>query len=442
MKKHYSGYQPTNPFCIFFVCIIGLLIFTACQKSDKLIESSELPKTEVIQPEIFFTVHSSSNPAVIGAQNFLKSQNNKHQFIDEFVNRIGMPLWNKALVYENVKPVTRIASTIQESPATVVYIPFVRDSQIYVDASVLIRMTASDTTYRILCVWQYSDFGFEESDTSWSARDIFNIFSQLDKSVFGYTKHRIKDGRIFGYPQETQLIATEIPETTNGKVATQSFELECRSRTVCITAPPSTNKVYSNTGGPATNTVCTTYTTCSLVWTGGDDPGPPPIEGGGGGGGGTGPGDGGPTLPPNPCPVLSRQVVTNVVPSNPCDSVVWEPEIILEEDPDYTCPANFTFVSVTTNNLWQEAELTNIYCNLIYMANGSPVVTLVRIPQLFFGMAYYNVDGNLVFSQNTAKATAADALNEAEREMRNRFSRYPTLTALQLQEYWVDRTNY
>lgn len=341
-----------------------------------------------------------------------------------------MPFWNKALVYTNTANTT-IGTESTRDLSTVVYIPFVRDSQNYVNASVLIKMTVTDTSYRIICDWQYSEFGFEHSDTSWSARDIFAIFSMLDKSVFGHKKYWVKDGRIFGYPRETPLIVTEVPQA--GRIGTENFNLECTPHTVCVTAEPSTNRV-------STETVCTTSYTCALVWTGGGS-GPGPLPPGGGGGTGQGPGEGGPVLPPNPCPVLPRGYITETT-SNPCDTTTWEPIVELEADPEYTCPANFTFVSITTNNLWQEAQLTNIYCNLVYTANGTPIITMVRIPQLFFGMAYFNVEGNLVFSQNTAKSTAADALNEAEKEMRQRFSRYPTLTALQLQEYWVERTNY
>jgi len=115
--------------------------------------------------------------------------------------------------------------------------------------------------------------------------------------------------------------------------------------------------------------------------------------------------------------------------------ISWEP------DDEYTCPANFSFVSVTTNNLWQEAELTNIYCNVVYLNGSGSHAVMVNIPQLYFGLPYYNVNSQLVYSQNTAKAISADALNMAEYDMREYFKTHTTMTAGQLQQYWVQRAN-
>lgn len=117
-------------------------------------------------------------------------------------------------------------------------------------------------------------------------------------------------------------------------------------------------------------------------------------------------------------------------------------EIELMEDLYQTCPDNFTFASVTTNNLWQEAKLTNIYCNLIYMSPGGTIALTVTIPQLYFGVANYNIDGNVVFTANQAKAMSATALNEAEFEMREYFKANPGAGAVALQNYWVNRIDY
>jgi hypothetical protein len=353
MKKHNTGNPLATLFYILLVCTVSMLIITACKKTDDIVKP-ETPKETIIL-EKFFSINLSTNPAVIGAQKFLKNQNDKYHFTEKFISRIGMPYWNKALVYNNTLNTT-IRTETAEVPSTVVYIPFVRDSQNYVNASVLIRMTGTDTSYRIICDWQYSEFGFEHSDTSWSARDIFAIFSMLDKSVFGHKKYRIKDGRIFGYPRETPLIVTEVPQA--GRIGTETFNLECTPHTVCVTAEPSTNRV-------STETVCTTSYTCALVWTGGGSgPGPLPPGGGGGGGGGTGgPGDGGPVLPPNPCPVLPRGAYITETASNPCDTTTWIPVPDVNVDLENPCMdlAVNSVLGTTASNPFN----SNAYFNLI-----------------------------------------------------------------------------
>ncbi|MBN8673130.1 MAG: hypothetical protein J0L56_03285 [Chitinophagales bacterium] len=116
-------------------------------------------------------------------------------------------------------------------------------------------------------------------------------------------------------------------------------------------------------------------------------------------------------------------------------------EVVIADDPEYTCPTNFIFVAVTTNNLWQEAKLTNIYCNIVNMSNPALSVQ-INITQLYFGMPYYNVEGQIVYTSGMAQIIAADAINLGEYDMRQYYKRNPTATALQLQNYWIDRSHY
>jgi hypothetical protein len=116
-----------------------------------------------------------------------------------------------------------------------------------------------------------------------------------------------------------------------------------------------------------------------------------------------------------------------------------------ESDYLYTCPDNFSFSSTTTNNLWQESALTNIYCNLAVI-NAYTLQTTnvksVQIQQVYFGLPYYNVEGRLLFTTRQAQQIAADALNQAEEDMRKKYKANPNLTSDQLANYWVARMNY
>jgi|GEM_PF-2544141 len=115
-----------------------------------------------------------------------------------------------------------------------------------------------------------------------------------------------------------------------------------------------------------------------------------------------------------------------------------------ESDYLYTCPDNFSFSVVTTNDLWQEGVLTNIYCNLgilDFMTQTISNAKTVQIPAVSFGIPYKNIEGTLLYTQNQAKAIAADALNEAEKDMRKKYKANPYLTSGQLADYWVARIN-
>jgi hypothetical protein len=118
----------------------------------------------------------------------------------------------------------------------------------------------------------------------------------------------------------------------------------------------------------------------------------------------------------------------------------------LAPDDEYTCPRNFSFASATTNKLWQEAALTRVYCNLYRTDLGgnssSLLIRRVEIPELYFGLPYYNVEGNLVYNEEEAAVIATNALNFAERDMRERFRTNPSLTSSQLAQYWIERAQY
>ena len=99
-------------------------------------------------------------------------------------------------------------SLLGNDSADIIYVPLVRPTEQFVIASIIVKMTEADTTYRILADWQYSSFGFDTTNASmWNAKDIFNIFSSLDRSVFGYTKFKITDGRIIGDSHLHRLIS-------------------------------------------------------------------------------------------------------------------------------------------------------------------------------------------------------------------------------------------
>jgi len=104
----------------------------------------------------------------------------------------------------------------------------------------------------------------------------------------------------------------------------------------------------------------------------------------------------------------------------------------------YICPGNFTFVSVTTNDLWQEAAISNIYCTTMNSLGYSKTVT---IPILYFGVPYYNVSGKLRYTRQEAQNMATDCLNYGEWRMRRYFKNFPAATAAELSEEWIKEAN-
>lgn len=112
----------------------------------------------------------------------------------------------------------------------------------------------------------------------------------------------------------------------------------------------------------------------------------------------------------------------------------------LDDDFLYTCPSNFTFTSITTNNLWQEAGISNSYCNLVYRDNLTNAIEIrqITIPYMYFGLPYYNQNGGIFFTSNQAKTRAANAFNDGEYAMRNYFKTHPYATDYELKQKWIE----
>jgi hypothetical protein len=139
--------------------------------------------------------------------------------------------------------------------------------------------------------------------------------------------------------------------------------------------------------------------------------------GGGTGGGGSPRGGGGPgaNYTPPPAPTINPII-----------------------KPLGACPQNFTFVPVTTHDLWQEAALTNLFMDVKMKDRfGNLENQHFNIPVFFFGLPKFNVEGQLLYSEKQAAGLASKAINEAENNTREYYRKNPALTASGLNIFWV-----
>lgn len=178
MKKAFS----TAPTFLFFLFSI---IFTtlSCRKTDK-IEDLKAPEVVTINniENRFFNEHTSSVPSVKNITTYIKEKNDSLQFVNKTVNQIGYPRWDKTIIVAKPKASGRGNS---DSSNTTYYVPFVRDSQNYVNASMIINASATDTTFFYKCDWQYGELQNNNSVISDSAEYFAVFFMMMDKSVFG-----------------------------------------------------------------------------------------------------------------------------------------------------------------------------------------------------------------------------------------------------------------
>lgn len=205
------------------------------------------------------------------------------------VGRIGLPRWDRARVFVDGTGQIYGRSADGDS-ATIVFIPFVRPEDGFVNSLLSFRMTQSDTAWRGISDWQYDNLGYDTipPDTSrFCARDAFNLIATMDQAVFGTTEFEITNGQIFGRDETDTLWATfNSPGGSGRAVGMQrsnfvSVSLICNTIEVC---EPTTRGFRSASNG----TNCYQAQQCTMIWSLGAGEGWWPWENGGGGGAGGG----------------------------------------------------------------------------------------------------------------------------------------------------------
>jgi hypothetical protein len=186
---------------LFFVLSI---IWIACRKTDTRPQENVVPSTPIKESR-FFTEHRSTNPQVQGIMQWLQAKNTNKNFVTKTVNQIGYPRWDKAFVQASNANLSHRGGT--DTSFTLFFIPFVRDSQNYVNASMVVKATATDTVMNYICDWQYQDFGFSAlSDTAIRAKNIFHLFTLFDNYTFGHKKFLLTDTRLYTHQDSLAII--------------------------------------------------------------------------------------------------------------------------------------------------------------------------------------------------------------------------------------------
>lgn len=296
-----------------------VLVYVSCRKVDYNGQPDTKEKVKPVSK--FFDSHPSADPGVQAINALMKRENEKYNFLESITRTTGYPRWDKTIVVKG-NSVSGRGST--GDTASYYYIPFVRDSQQYVNASLVVKTGGGDTAVRWLSDWQYGSYGFDTTNAAApNARKAFLTLANLEISTFGHHNFLVKDGRIFGYPDTQQLkVSVDPPASGNGgtygRGADEYFTI-CNRVSICVvagttqTARGMDDPYSSGCGGTLTQVLyCNVY----IFYGGGGSSGWTPMGSGylpdPGSMGGTGtPGGGnyieGWSPPPNPCGTVSQR---------------------------------------------------------------------------------------------------------------------------------------
>lgn len=303
---------------------------------------------------------------------YLHRLNEINGFAEKAIKKVGYPRWDKAII------VDKKANTLIESEDSVVitHIPFVRDSQNYVNASLVVRTTPNDTTLNYVCDWQYAQmpYGVPDTDSSANYAKYFMFFS---KRTTGQSAFLITDTFLFSSSprmhSNDRLKLTILDNNATAGMPETNTNQMCYPVVHCG-SPGYCGEVcdyYSPTG-------CIEPGTCYLsfdciTYPGGDNGGGDggPVGGDpGGGGSGSGSGGSGSGVPPDcqgPTPAGTGFIETNIT----C-TPGWEPVPDEPEEP----VTSYNVFSVDTIGIGNGLQ-TEFPCISSYISDSLPNINYI-----------------------------------------------------------------
>jgi hypothetical protein len=349
----------------FFFLIIILFFHTSCNKNDTYTSVQYKVYSEIENK--FFNSNESKENSVISAMNIIKRINDKHEIVEDIVTKIGYPIWNKALVFSNSS--YRTETITEYDSVNIISIPFARDSQNYVNASLLFKMTSTDTSFQYILDWQYIDFGFTENPNEINAKDVFNLFMRHNFNVFNSKNFQVTDGRLLGYNlEEERTIIIDTNSLENGNVVSNILSpvtlctpyIECNS---CSQKGTESNSIIIVCCNPTFGEFCST------IWI---EDGWNPVNGSGGSGssgGGNGTSGTGWTPQTSPCGTITVNI------SDPCGTG-WT--ILPDPNSD---PINYVLTNLVINPPNIPVYELNNYLKCFTNTPGSVYKVTIQVDQ-------------------------------------------------------------
>jgi hypothetical protein len=420
----------------FAIATCAIISLVSCKKQE-----GAQPDAESALARKFFNLPSDASQEAKAISEQVKHQNRQRNFLSSVVAKAGFPLWGKAKLIN----LEGDASGVKNKA---IFIPFAKDSEKFVNSLLVVKMSSTGTVFRMLYANRYREFGYDFTNSAkWNARDVFNIFSSFDYSVFRQIKHYIRDTGLFKSNRSNVVMTRiETPQHSSERMLLTQIT-ECGTWEAC----PQTGLVArENSEDPNCLyiDICTTYylydgsdfDSGGGGWTGGGD------GSGSGGSGGWYDGSGNPCSPaklaiaaPDGCGSGWQPVGTGTAPESTDFFGYPDPtnnQDFMAANPNATDCNTFSFTK--TGATWQEAGAKNLPMKVYYIDPNNPSIKVwlnCNVNQFVIGFPTR-------FSPGQAANMAAKAVDLARLDTYQQVSSNGgTWTEAQAVQYFRDKLN-
>lgn len=211
--------------------LAGLLAYVSCSKVDSLPQNQPSSKNS---EDRFFHSHRTADPIEKVLVEFIKRRNDKEHFVEKTVTQMGYPNWEKTMAVKTLDKKVSVIQNTNPDSISIYYIPFVRETQNYVNASFVVTVTPTDTLLTNLIDHQYTQLPNDASLTIDGSEKHVLFFMLLDYIVFGYKDFQITDSLLFNNGQgKADIVHIELQQNNN---LNQNGLLAMPAGPVCINA--------------------------------------------------------------------------------------------------------------------------------------------------------------------------------------------------------------
>lgn len=172
-------------------CTTLLLILTVTFFSCKKVDIKPGSQNVV---ERFLQLPANASPQLTRIVEDLKTKEKDHPFIEQFVAKLGYPLWEHAAI-KKAKPKTHLLA--KEEGEEIVEIPVIQDQKQFVNALLEVKLD-TELLYKLLEGDKYANYGFDK-DAALNADKVVSKLMAYEKTIWNRQIFKIDDNRLFSY---------------------------------------------------------------------------------------------------------------------------------------------------------------------------------------------------------------------------------------------------
>lgn len=205
-------------YLVLFVClsVLGL----ACKKGVLISTQTETMRTQKTINEKFFLQTGIANPVTLLVLNEIKRRNDSKEFVSEFSQSCGLPVWGKALI---------VSSPKQD---TVIYIPFVLEKTRFINGFIKAVINKGITISSFKSS-EYNDLPFSGSSI-FTAQSYVALLMYFENKVFSNDRFIITDPRLFADRIKSDKREIKIKSTSVQKPSRQALNSDCQPELLTV----------------------------------------------------------------------------------------------------------------------------------------------------------------------------------------------------------------